>query len=297
LRRFLELLKQTYQDWKEDQASRLAAALAYYTVFSLAPLLVIVIGISSLVWDREFVETRTLDQVEDLLGPQAGELFEQLLTVPNDEETGVVATVIGSIAVILGALGVFSELHNSLNTIWEVESRKPTGFLDSIRRFVMSRILSFSLVLGIGFLLLVSLVISAGLAALEEFAGPYIPGPEIVLQAVNFVISTAVIAVLFAMIFKYLPDAEIGWRDVRMGAIFTALLFSIGKELIGLYLGNSAVGSAFGAAGSLALVLLWVYYSAQILFFGAEFTQVYANKFGSRIRSEWESQTAVMQAK
>ncbi|HUF38694.1 MAG TPA: YihY/virulence factor BrkB family protein [Anaerolineales bacterium] len=287
LRRFLELLKQTYREWQDDRAVRLAAALAYYTVFSLAPLLVIVIGVSSLVWDRQVVETHTLNQVESLLGPQAGELIGEMIATPNDEEAGVAATVIGTAALVLGALGVFSELSTSLNLIWEVKSRKPEGFLDSIRQFVRDRILSFGLILVIGFLLLVSLVVSTGLAAVQEFTSAFISAPDLLVQVLYFLVSTGVIAVLFAMVFKYLPDAQIAWRDVWMGAIFTAVLFSLGKELIGLYLGNSAVGSAFGAAGSLALILLWVYYSAQILFFGAEFTQVYANKYGSRIRSDW----------
>jgi len=184
---------------------------------------------------------------------------------------------------LFGALGVFGELQNSLNTIWEVKPKPARGFLDGIKRFIVDRLLSFTLVLGIGFLLLASLVVSAALSALGEYIGARWPPADFWLELINFVISFAVVTLLFAMIFKFLPEVDIAWKDVWLGAMVTSALFSLGKFLIGFYLGRSEVGNTFGAAGSLAILLIWIYYSAQILFFGAEFTQVYANRYGSKI--------------
>jgi membrane protein len=215
-----------------------------------------------------------------------------LLTSASNPARGVTATIIGIITLVLGALGVFNELHNSLNIIWNVEEEQTKGFLQSVKKIVLDRFLSFTMILGIGFLLLVSLVISAGLSAVQTTVGNAIPLSEVVLQIINLVISIGVITVLFALLYKFLPDAEIAWRDVWLGAFVTAILFSLGKFLIGLYLGNSAVASSFGAAGSLVLLLVWIYYSAQILFFGAEFTQVYANNYGSKIVPEGERTAA-----
>jgi membrane protein len=282
------LLKLTYQGWKEDKASRLSAALAYYTVFSLAPLLVIVIAMTGLFWDESAVQSQVLNQVEGLVGAEGRTFVSDLVTSASSPATGIIATILGVITLLFGALGVFNELHNSLNAIWDVKEEETKGFLASIKKVIFSRLLSFTMILGIGFLLLVSLVISAGLSAVQETVGNAIPVSEILLQIVNLVVSIGVITILFALIFKFLPDAEIAWRDVWLGAFVTALLFSLGKFLIGLYLGNSAVASSFGAAGSLVLLLVWIYYSAQILFFGAEFTQVYANNYGSKIVPEGE---------
>lgn len=282
------LIKLTYQGWKEDKASRLSAALAYYTIFSLAPLLLIVIAITGLFWEQSAVQSQVMNQIEGLVGAEGRTFVSGLLESASNPARGIAATIVGIITLLFGALGVFNELHNALNTIWEVKEEETKGFLESVKRVIFSRLLSFTMVLGIGFLLLVSLVISAGLSAVQETVGNAIPVSEILLQIVNLIVSIGVITVLFALIFKYLPDAEIAWRDVWLGAFATALLFSLGKFLIGLYLGNSAVASSFGAAGSLVLLLLWIYYSAQILFFGAEFTQVYANKYGSKILTEGE---------
>lgn len=286
------LLKLTYQGWKEDKASRLSAALAYYTIFSLAPLLVIVIAITGLFWQREAVQLQVMNQVRDLVGVQGADFVSDLLTSASNPAEAITATIIGIITLLLGALGVFNELHNSLNIIWEVEEEETKGFFQSIQKVIVDRFLSFTMILGIGFLLLISLVISAGLSAVQETVGNAIPVSEIILQLVNLVISIGAITVLFALIYKFLPDAEIAWRDVWLGAFVTAVLFSLGKFLIGLYLGNSAVASSFGAAGSLVLLLVWIYYSAQILFFGAEFTQVYANNYGSKIIPEGKEETA-----
>ena len=277
------ILKLTYQGWQADNASRLSAALAYYTIFSLAPMLVIVIAITGLIWEAEAVRMEILNQVRDLIGPEGADFIASLITNTGSPAEDIVALVIGILTLLFGALGVFNELHNSLNIIWGIRLEKPKGFLQSIKKLVVDRFLSFTMLLAIGFLLLVSLVVTAGLSAAQETIGDVFPLSEFLLQILNLVISIGVITILFALIFKYLPDAEIAWRDVWIGAFVTSLLFSLGKTAIGIYLGNSAVASAFGAAGSLILLLLWIYYSAQILFFGAEFTQVYANKYGSNI--------------
>jgi membrane protein len=286
------LLKLAYQGWTADNASRLAAALAYYTIFSLAPLLVIVIAITGLIWDAGAVRKEILNQVQSLVGEQGAEFIAGLMTNTGSPGEGILALVIGILTLLFGALGVFNELHTSLNIIWNVKVEKPNGFLQSIKKLVLDRLLSFAMILGIGFLLLVSLVVTAGLSATQETLGEVFPIPEFVLQLLNLVISLGVITVLFALIFKFLPDVRVAWRPVWMGAFVTSLLFSLGKTLIGLYLGNSAVGSTFGAAGSLVLLLLWIYYSAQILFFGAEFTQVYANRHASKMLSEGEETLA-----
>ena len=282
----LDLFKRTYQDWKEDHASRLAASLAYYTIFSLAPLLVIAIAVAGFIWEAEAVEAQVMAQIQGLVGVEGANFVADLIESASNRGEGSIATIIGIVTLLFGALGVFNELHNALNVIWEVKEEKTEGFLQAVKEAIFDRFLSFSMVLGIGFLLLVSLVITAGLSATQEVVGNTFPIPEFFLQLINLIISIGVITLLFALIYKYLPDAEIPWRYVWMGAFVTAILFSLGKLAIGLYLGNSAIASSFGAAGSLVLLLVWIYYSAQILFFGAEFTQAYANKYGSKIPPE-----------
>ena len=277
------LLKDTLREWREDGANRLAAALAYYTTFSLAPLLVLIIAIAGLVGVREAAQTQTMAQVEDLLGTEGREFVKGMIESASRPTTGLTATIIGAVTLLFGALGVFGELQNSLNTIWEVKPKPAQGFVDAVKRFIVKRLLSFTMVLGIGFLLLASLVISAAISAFAEFIGTRWPMADFWLELINFLISFIVVTVLFAMIFKFLPEIKIAWKDVWLGAAVTSVLFSLGKFLIGLYLGRSEVGTTFGAAGSLAILLIWIYYSAQILFFGAEFTQVYANRYGSRI--------------
>jgi membrane protein len=277
------LLKEIFREWREDGAPRLAAALAYYTTFSLAPLLVLIIAIAGLVGGHEAAQSQVMAQVEDLLGTKGREFIQGMIQSASRPSTGVTATIIGAVTLLFGALGVFGELQNSLNTIWEVKPKPAKGFLDGIKRFVVNRLLSFTMVLGIGFLLLASLVISAALSALGEYIGTRWPFADFWLELTNFLISFVVITFLFAMIFKFLPEINIPWKDVWLGAAVTSALFSLGKFLIGFYLGRSEVGNIFGAAGSLAILLIWIYYSAQVLFFGAEFTQVYANKYGSKI--------------
>ena len=286
LRELPTLFKLSYQEWKDDHASRLAAALAYYTIFSLAPLLIIAIAVAGLLWQREAVQQAVLNQIGGLVGAQGQTFVSNLLNSAAHPAQGILATVIGIITLLFGALGAFNELHDSLNAIWDVETKKVSGLWNSIKKLIIQRLLSFTMILGIGFLLLVSLIISTALSALGTWIGGLFPFQQLILQIINLVISIAFITILFALIFKFLPDAEIAWRDVWIGAFFTAILFSIGRTLIGLYLGSSAVATTFGAAGSLVILLLWLYYSAQILFFGAEFTQVYANRLGSRLITE-----------
>ena len=285
------LIKLTYQGWKEDKASRLAAALAYYTIFSLAPMLVIAIAVAGLIWQRDVVQTALMNQIGGLVGGEGAIFVGSLLEGASNPREGILATIIGVITLLFGALGVFNALHDALNTIWEVKEEEVKGVWNSIKKVIMNRFLSFTMILGIGFMLLVSLVISAAISAFGTWIGGLLPFQEFILQIINLIISIGVITVFFALIFKILPDANVAWRDVWIGAFVTAVLFSIGKTLIGLYLGSSAVTSSFGAAGSLVLLLLWIYYSAQILFFGAEFTQVYANQLGSRIVPEGQAAT------
>ena len=279
LPRLWDLLRKTLTEWQEDKAPRLAAALAYYTAFSLAPILVIAIAVVGLVFDRQAAREQVVRQINSLAGPQGAELIDTMLNAAQDMGENMLATVFGVLALIFGASGVFGQLQDALNTMWEVAPRPQKGILG----FIKKRFFSFTMVVGVGFLLLVSLTISAALSALSEWSVGLIPELEVVMQVINFVVSFLVITLLFALVFKYVPDAEIAWRDVWLGAGVTALLFTIGKLLIGLYLGNTDVTEGFGAAGALVVILLWVYYSAQISFFGAEFTQVYANAYGSRV--------------
>lgn len=275
----LGLLKDTFAEWQEDKAARLAAALAYYTAFSLAPLLIIVIAIAALVFGQDAAQGEIVGQIQGLVGKEGAEAIQTMIENSRKPAEGSIATLISLVILFFGASGVFNELQDALNTIWEVAPKPGQG----VAAIVKNRFPSFAMVLGIGFLLLVSLVMSAVLAGLSNYLGHLVPSLQIVWPAVNFLFSFAVITVLFAMIYKTLPDVKIAWGDVWIGAAITSLLFAIGKALIGLYLGNSSVGSTYGAAGSFVVLLLWVNYSAQILFFGAEFTQVYANKYGSRI--------------
>ena len=281
LKTIWELLRDTVTEWWEDNAPRLGAALAFYTLLSLAPLLVVVTAIAGVTFGKSAAEGQLVAEIQDLVGPRGAEAIQTLLANAHEPTTGLVATVVSLVVLLLGATGVFAELQDALNIVWEVESQRPSGVWAAIK----DRFLSFVMVLGIGFLLLVSLVASAALAALGRFAGGHWPQLAPGLHAAELAVSLAVFTVLFAAIYKVLPDAKIAWGDVWVGAAVTALLFTLGKYLIGLYLGTSSVGSAYGAAGSLAVFLVWVYYSAQVLFFGAEFTQVYANRYGSHIVS------------
>jgi membrane protein len=278
-RTLFELLKETYHDWSEDKASRLAAALAYYTAFTVAPLILISIVVAGLVFGKEAAQGQIFEQLNGTLGPEAAGTVQTAVAGSQKSGASTLSAIIGIVTLIWSASGLFSQLQDALDTIWEVQPDPTAGWMAFIKR----RFFSMTMVLGVGFLLLVSLVLSTAITAIGTFLGNTLPGGAVIWQAVNFVISFGIITLLFAAIFKVLPDATIDWSDVWFGAAATALLFTIGKLLIGLYLGYASVGSTFGAAGSLLVFLVWVYYSAQILLFGAELTQVYARKYGSRI--------------
>jgi membrane protein len=257
----------------------MGAALAYYTMFSIAPLLLIVISIAGLVFGVEAARGEIFTQLRGMMGEEGAVAIQGLLESVSKPEEGIMASVIGVVILIIGATTVFGELQDDLDRIWRAPERdKSAGIMGLLR----ARLLSFGMILGIGFLLIVSLVMSAALAALGTWWGPLFGEMEALAHIVNFLVSFAVVTLVFAMIYKIMPRVHIDWHDVWIGAAVTSLLFSIGKFLIGLYIGKSGVTSGFGAAGSLVVVLVWVYYSAQIFLLGAEFTWAYAHTFGSR---------------
>jgi membrane protein len=277
------MLKETWQAWSNDKAPRLGAALAYYTIFSLAPLLVIVIAIAALVFGQEAAQGKIVTEIQGVVGEASAQAIQTMIDKAQAPAAGIVATVLSLITLLLGATGVVNELKDSLNTVWKVQA-PDLGLWGTVK----ARLVSLGFILGIGFLLLVSLVVSAALSALNNFMGHLVSSPWLIYfwQGVNFLVSLGVITVLFAMLYRFLPDTEIPWRDVWVGAGMTALLFVISKSLIGLYLGRSSIGSAYGTAGSLVLILVWVYYSSLVLLFGAEFTAVYAHRYGSRATAQ-----------
>ena len=273
-----ELLKETYKSWDEDRAPRLAAALAYYTIFALAPLLIIAIAVAALFFDEAQVRQNMLSQVGELVGQNARQAIEAMIEGARKPTAGLIATAIGVVTLLVAAGGLFGQLQDALNTIWEVQPKPGRGIWGILR----DRVLSFAMVLGAGLLLLASLIIGTVLSAAGRFMGD--AGYQAWLwQTINLAVSFGITTVLFAMLFKILPDAKVRWRDVWIGAAATAALFSLGRFLIGWYLGQAATESTYGAAGSLVALLIWIYYSTQILFLGAEFTQVYARTYGSKI--------------
>lgn len=278
-REFWELLKAAVNAWFADRAQKLGASLSFYTILALPPLFVIVLFIVSLWVSAASAQQEIYGQLSALLGDAGAKAVENILTNPQQQTRGVIASAIAIGTLIITATGVFLDLQDSLNLIWGVEEKPGQG----LRSFIRNRLLSFAMIVGIGFLLLVSLLLSAGLETMDKYFIGLLPGTIEIWRAINSVVSFGVITLLFALIYKVLPDVKIAWRDVWIGAAITALLFTLGKFLIGMYLGRSSVVSAYGAAGSAIIVLLWVYYSAQILFFGAELTQVYACRFGKRI--------------
>ncbi len=282
IRSTFKLLKQAFQEWQQDQASLLAAALAYYTVFSITPLLVIAIAIAGAVFGQDTARREILEQINGLVGEQGAQAIEMALANADQPQLSSAASIISVVVLLIGASGVFAQLQQALNTVWNVKTKPDAG----IGEFIRKRLLSFGMVLTIGFLLLVSLIISAMLSGISKLEINLLPGFTILWQLLNLAISFGFISLLFALIYKYLPDVKIRWQDVWVGAIITALLFTLGKFLIGLYLGRGSFASSYGAAGSLIVFLAWVFYSAQILLFGAEFTQVYARKYGKGIRPD-----------
>lgn len=275
--RYWQIVKDAARYWFEDNAADLGAALAYYSLVSIAPLVLIAVAIAGLVFGEEAAREQVVEQVDWMVGSEGATAVEEVMTHAKRPGAGAVATVFGLGALLFGAAGVFGQLQSSLNAIWKTPTKPTSGIWLFLRR----RFFSIAMVLGTGFLLLVSLLLTAVIAAIGAQIGTFFPEWTVVLQLLNAVLSFGMITILFAMIFKMLPDRPIAWRDVWTGAIVTALLFVIGKFGIGLYLGRAAPGSTYGAAGSLVVLVLWVYYSAQILFFGAEITKVVAKMRGS----------------
>ena len=272
------LLKEAAQQWSDDEASRLAASLALYTMLSIAPLLVIAVSVAGLVFGEEAARGQISQQLGTIVGPQAGQAIEGLVANASTPSSGIIGSIVGIGIVLVGASGVFGELQSALNRIWEVKPRPGRGLAGMIR----DRFFSFAMVMGVAFLLLVTLVVSAALAGLTGYFKGMIPFPAL-WEILNTLIGVGVTAVLFALIFKLVPDVKVAWKDVWVGGLVTAIAFAIGRIALAWYVGRSATVSPFGAAGSLVALIVWVYYSAQILFMGAEFAQVYASRYGARI--------------
>jgi membrane protein len=271
------LMANTYREWSAVEAPRLGASLAYYTILSLAPLLIVVVAAASLVFGRDAAQGALVGQIQDLVGKQGAEAIQTILKAAGDKKTsGTIASIVGFLTLLFGASSVALELRSAMNKIWAQKE------VDGLSEFIKQRSYANAVVIGAGFLLLVSLVISAVLASLDKFVGSMMPIPLWAAETVNALLSLFLITGVLAAIFKFLPSVPLTWRDVSVGALFTAILFTLGKTLIGIYLGRASVGSVYGAAGSLVVVLVWVYYSAQILFFGAEFIRVYSTEYGSQ---------------
>ncbi|MEZ0288346.1 MAG: YihY/virulence factor BrkB family protein [Methylophilus sp.] len=276
------LIKSAFTSWSDDYAQSMGAALAYYTMFSIAPLLLIVISISGLVFGQEAARGEIIGQLNNLMGEQGAQAVQTLLQSTSQPAEGITATTIGIILLLVGATSVFGELQDSLDRIWKAPARVKSGLWKLIR----ARLLSFGMIMGIGFLLMVSLVFSAGLSAMSKWWSPVFSSWVVVASIFNFVFSFLLTTGMFAMIYKIMPRASIRWSEVWIGALLTAVLFTIGKWLIGIYIGKSAISSGYGAAGSILALLIWIYYSAQIFLIGAEFTWAYSHIFGSRKNKE-----------
>jgi membrane protein len=265
------------RDWWEDNCLRLAASLAYYTALSLAPLILLIVGLLGVVLGRERVAGQLAAQLESLMGPAGRELVTSIVTTASPEG-GTLATAVGLGTLVLGATAVFGELQTTMNLIWEVQPTPTSGAWAGVRAWLRERVFSLTIVLALAFLLLVSLVVSAALAGAAALV--WGPAQTLLSRLLELAVSLAVLTLGFALLFKYVPDAEVRWRDVWLGGVVTAVFFTVGKTAIGYYLGHASVGSAYGAAGSMVVLLVWVYYSALIVFFGAEFTQAWATRHG-----------------
>lgn len=291
LKKLIDLCKKAFQAWSDDYAPSMGAAISYYTMFSLAPLLLIVIAVAGYLFGEAAVQGEIVAQLSGLMGPDAAGAVQALLAHANKPGRGLAAGVIGTAVLVVGATTVFAELQSALDRIWHVpRAAKRGGMLGTL----WARVLSFGLILGLAFLMIVSLLVSAALAALGSWVGALLPGWELLLQGLNLAVSFVIMTLLFAMIYKFMPTTRIAWRDVWVGAAVTSLLFQLGKTLIALYLGRSGVTEAFAAAGSLVAVLAWVYYAAQIFLLGAEFTKVYAREYGSLAPPQGAAQSAVV---
>jgi membrane protein len=275
------LLSESFDEWSRHKAPRLGAALAFYTLLSLTPLLLVVVSIVGLVFGHQAAERDVAQQVQMLVGQPGAKAIEVVLEGSRNTTHGIIATLIGLVTLLFGASGVLIELRDALNTIWEVPTPNLTG-VSKITAFVKQRLFSFAIVLSIGFLLVVSLAVSAWISALGTLSASIVPGEQIILHVLNVLISFVVITGLFAAIYKIMPDVRIEWRDVILGGAATSLLFTIGKFALGLYLGKASFASTYGAAASIVVLVIWVYYSGQIFFFGAELTRTFANHYGSQ---------------
>jgi membrane protein len=278
----LPVLRAAMRAWWDDDALRLGAALAYYTLFAIAPILLVATAIAGMVFGAEAVRGEIVGQLDQLIGREGARAVEGLLEGASQRRAGILATVVGSVTFVIAATGAFLELQGALNTIWRVKPKSGAN----LRVFLIDRLRSFGLVVAIGFLLMVSLAVTAALAALSGWFARLSSSVPLVWSGVNMLVSVVVATALFAMLYRFLPDVRLRWRDVTTGAFVTAVLFTIGQQLIGLYLGQSSVASTYGAAGSVMILLLWVYYSCQILLLGAEFTRVYAQRTGRRPQPE-----------
>ncbi|WP_395740882.1 YihY/virulence factor BrkB family protein [Prosthecobacter sp.] len=276
MKAFIALLKQSFASWNAHNAPKMAAALAYYATFSMAPLLVLIVGIAGWVVEQDDARTAIIAQLSTLMGKEGGTIAEAILTQSAKQAAGIWATIIGFVVLLVGASGVFAELQQSLNAIWEVPPREFPW-----RALIRGRLLSFAMVFALGFLMLISLVLSAGIAAMSARMELWAPGFGMIWESANSLVSFLVITLLFAAIYRYLPDVRIAWYDVWTGAALTALLFVLGKYLLGIYIGHTAFASAYGAVGSLVIILAWIFYSSLIFFFGAEFTCAFARRHGS----------------
>ena len=273
-------LKETYQEWSDDDAFEKSSSIAYYSVFSLPGLLIIVVTVATLIWSPEYVEQVIKDQIGGAMGGDAAEQVQTMLENSRQKSNSTMALIVGIATLVFGATGVFSQLQKSLNDAWEVELDPDAG----IKQTVLSRVTALGIILALAFLLIVSLLLSSALAAINSWLEQQLPGiPTFLFFVVNNLVSIGVLTALFGLMFKVLPDAEVEWRSVTWGALLTAVLFTIGKFLLGFYFGQSDPGATFGAAGSIILIMLWVYYSSLIMLFGAEFTQVYARHHGHRL--------------
>jgi membrane protein len=289
------LLLRLVDDWYRHRVPRLGASLAFYTMLSMAPLLIVVLAVAGFVFGREAAAGQLVWQIRELVGLEGARVIQDLLKGAADPLAGGIATAVGLITLFFGASSVVAELRDALNTIWDVPTKETEFGLRSILAVLRERLASFAVVLAFGFLLLVSLAVNAAISAMGQYFSYWLPTSEWLLQIANSVISFLVIAILFAAMFRYLPDIHVTWGDVALGAFGTAVLFTAGKTLIGIYLGKASIGSTYGAAGSLVIMLVWVYYSAQIFFLGAEFTQAYATCFGSRPREGHARETELRQ--
>jgi membrane protein len=278
LKKIWQIFKGTFAEFGEDNVLRLSAALAYYSIFSLGPLLVIAVGVAGIAFGHDTVRHQMEGQLQSMLGEKAAGTVESMMAAQK-YGTSLITTIVGLVVLLIGAGGVFGQLQDSLNTIWEVKPKPGVG----IWGFVRTRFLSFTMVLGTGFLLLVSMALTTFLTAMSDSLGSRLPVSAAVVHGLNFVVSFGITALLFAMIFKYLPDVKVPFRKVWVGAIGTAFLFTAGKYLLAWYLGRASTSSSYGAAGSVIILLMWIYYASVILFLGAEFTQVYAKQTGTKV--------------